>query len=256
MFPEERQQKIYDIICEKRSVKVSQLSGLMNISEVTVRRDLEELHRQKRILRTHGGAIAMYSVASEVSAPELISSHKCLEEKKQIAQKAYSFISDNDTLLLENSSTVFELVKLIATGERRNLRVITTSLLMVGAFAACEDIKVILVGGEVNYRHNNLEGHIAKEIIKSLRADKCFMGINGIDRTFGYSTPRFEDAEAKDRILESSIQSFILADNTKFEKTYLARVTHPCDYLISDKRMPDCEYDWLEEQTNLVFADE
>ena len=254
MFPEERQQKILSLISEKRSVKVSQLSGLLGISEVTVRRDLEELHQQKRVLRTHGGAIAMYSVANEVSAPELIESHKGLAEKQLIAREAYRYINENDTLLLDSSSTVFELVRLIAEGEKRNLRVITTSLLMVNEFAACEGLRVILAGGEVNYRHNNVEGHIAKEIIKGLRADKCFIGINGIDEKFGYSTPRFEDAETKDLILESGIQSFILADSSKFEKTYLARVNAECDYLICDRRLPDCNYDWLEERTNLVFA--
>lgn len=256
MFPEERQQKIYDMILERKSVKVTELSGLLKISEVTIRRDLEELHNQSKILRTHGGAIAMYSVANEVSAPELISSNKCAEEKRKISERAYQYVKDGDTIFTDSSSTVYELIKLIAAGTKKGLLIITSSLLTVNTLAACPNAKVIMLGGEVNYRHNNVEGHITKEIIRTLRADKCFIGVNGIDETFGYSTPRFEDAEAKSMILESSIQSFVLADNTKFQKTYLAKITAECDYLITDKRLRGYSYDWLEESCNLRFADE
>lgn len=256
MFPEERQQKIYDLVCERKSVKVSELSGLMNTSEVTIRRDLEELHNQSKLLRTHGGAIAMYSVANEVSAAELISGKKCVEEKQKIAARAYEYVNDGDTIFADSSSTVYELIRLIAQGDKKNLLVITSAPLTVNTLAGCPNAKVIMMGGEVNYRHNNVEGHITKMIIRSLRADKCFIGINGIEETFGYSTPRFPDAEAKSLILESSIQSFILADSSKFDKTYLARLTVECDNVITDRRLPGYDYAWLEERANLVFADE
>lgn len=256
MFAAERQQMIYDMICEKGSVKVTELSQLLKISEVTIRRDLEELRNQNKILRTHGGAMAMYSVANEVSAPELISSRKCVDEKCRIAERAYSFVKDNDTIIADSSSTVYELIKLIATGKKKHILVITTSMLTMGTLAACDDVKVIMTGGEVNYRHNNLEGHITKEIIKSLRADKCFIGVNGIDEKFGYSTPRFEDAEAKALMVKSGIESFLLADNTKFGKTYLARINAQCDYLITDTQLAGYDYEWLFERTNLIFANQ
>lgn len=256
MFPEERQQKIYDLVCERKSVKVTELSSLLRTSEVTIRRDLEELHNQSKVQRTHGGAIALYSVANEVSAQELISGGKCVEEKRRIAVCAYGFVGDGDTIFADSSSTVHELVKLIAQGKRTNLLVITSSLLTVNTLAGCPNAKVIMLGGEVNYRHGNMEGHLTKMVIRSLRADKCFLGINGIDETFGYSTPRFPDAEAKSLILESSIQSFILADNTKFNKTYLARLTAGCDTVITDRRLVGYDYGWLEERVSLVFAGE
>jgi len=255
MFAEERQQAIYDMVCKKRSVKVTELSQLLKISEVTVRRDLEELHNQNKILRTHGGALAKYSVANEVSAPELISSHKCAEEKRKIAELAYTFVKDNDTIIADGSSTVYELIKLIAVGKRKHIKVITSSLLVMSTLAACCEVKVIMAGGEVNYRHNNLEGHITKEVIKNLRADKCFIGVNGIDEKFGYSTPRFEDAESKALMVESGIESFVLADNTKFDKTYLARINVRCNYLITDTRLAGYDYEWLLGQTKVLFAD-
>ncbi len=255
MFPEERQQKIYDMICANKSIKVTQLSQALNSSEVTIRRDLDELQSRNKIIRTHGGAMAMYSVANEVSAPELISSHKCIEEKRKIAAEAYKHISDNDTILADSSSTVYELIKLIAKGKKKKLLIITTSLLVVNTLSACGNTRVILAGGAVNYKHNNVEGHITNEIIKSLRADKSFIGINGIDRDFGYSTPRFEDAETKALIMKSSMQSFILADSTKFDKSYLARISAECDYIITDQKKAGYDYDWVLDKAELLLAE-
>ena len=256
MFPEERKQKICDFVNERRAVKVSELSQLMGISDVTIRRDLEELSRQKRLLRTHGGAIAIYSVGSEISAPELIQSNTNIEEKRRIAQLAYSLINEKDVIFADGSSTVHELVNLIATGDKKNLVVVTTSLTTVSVLNESPNAKVIMLAGEVNFRHNHVEGYMTTEGIKNLRTDKCFIGINGIDETFGYSTPRFPEAESKSEMLRSSIQSFILADKSKFGNTYLARITVDCDYIITGVRKPDYNYDWLADRCTVLFASE
>ncbi len=113
-----------------------------------------------------------------------------------------------------------------------------------------------MAGGVVNYAYNTVEGHIANRFIKDIRVDKCFIGINGIDEDFGYSTPRFEDAEIKALTVGSSNQSFILADRSKFGKVYLARVNIVCDYLITDSRQSEYPYDALDPQTTVVFASE
>ena len=255
MFPEERKQRICELVNEKRSVKVAELSRLMGISEVTIRRDLEELSRQKHLIRTHGGAIAMYSVGSEISATELIVSHKNIEEKRRIAALAYAMINDGDTVIADGSSTVHELMKLVAAGDKKNLLVITNSFSTISMLEESKSIKVIMLGGEVNVRHNYVEGHLTVEAVKNLRADKCFIGINGIDETFGYSTPRFLEAELKGQMLRSSLQSYILADKSKFGNIYLARIMGvECDCLITDAQKNDYDYGWLEERTAVLFA--
>lgn len=256
MFPEERKQKICDLVNEKRSIKVTELSQLMGISEVTIRRDLEELSQQKRLLRTHGGAMAMYSVGSEISAAELILSNKNIREKRAIAALAYTLLNDKDTIFADGSSTVHELIKLIATGEKKQFIVVTTSLTTVSALSESANAKVIMVGGEVNFRHNHVEGYLTTAAIKNLRADKCFIGINGIDEAFGYSTPRFPEAELKSEMVRSAIQSFILADQTKFGNSYLARMSVECDYIITDARKQGYDYDWLADRCTVLFASE
>ena len=185
MFAEERQQKIYDLICQEKSMRVQQLSKLLNTSEVTVRRDLEELHRQKKIIRTHGGAVAYYPVGKSIKVPELMADTRQLPAKQAIAQAAYGYINDYDTILLDGSSTVYELVKLLARNEKKNLIIITTSALTVVALSGLDSSRVIMAGGTVSYAHNTVEGHMTSKFIRDIRVDKCFIGINGIDEDFG-----------------------------------------------------------------------
>ncbi len=256
MFAEERQQKIYDMICQEKSIRVQQLSKLLNISEVTVRRDLEELHKQKKIIRTHGGAMAYYPVGKSPKVPDLMADTRLQPEKKSIAAAAYEFINDYDTILLDGSSTAYELVNLLARNEKEHLIIITTSPLAVVALSGLKSCQVIMAGGIVSYAYNTVEGHIATKFIKDIRVDKCFLGINGVDAEFGLSTPRFEDAEIKSLAIASANQSFILADHTKFGKVYLARVNVPCDYIITDSRRNEYPYEALNAQTSVVFANE
>jgi len=252
MFAEERQEQIFNIICQQHSAKVTELSQLLDISEVTIRRDLDELQRQNKVLRTHGGAVVAYSVGRAVSADELMA--KDNEIKRLIALDAYEYINDYDTLLLDSSSTIHELVRLIATEQKTHLRIITTSLLTVQTLSNCKTLKVMIVGGEVNYDHNTVEGYIASQFIKNIRVDKSFIGINGIDENFGFSTPRYEDAEIKSLMIASAVEPFILADHTKFGKVYLAKVD-PSSCLITDRQVPGFSYDMLDDDLTIIFAD-
>ena len=235
MFPEERQKKIIGILDEQKSVRVAELSKMLETSEVTIRRDLEELDKQNKLIRIHA---------------------KCIEEKRAISKLAYEYIDDYDTILMDSSSTVYELVKLIAAGTKRNLIIVTTSPLAVTALKDKGDnCKVIMLGGEFNYTHNTVEGYMAACLIKDMRADKCFFGINGIDESFGYSTPRPVDAEMKTLMAASSVHSFMLADSTKFGKSYFAKVNVEVDYIITDARLERVSYSWLEGKTTLLFAE-
>ncbi len=253
MFPEERQQKICDIVTQRRSVKVTDLSNELEISEATIRRDLEELQKQKRIIRTHGGAMSAYFVGKAVTSSEL--SYKDSELKQQIARVAYDMIDDYDTLLMDTSSTVHELIKLIASGTKSHLRVITTSLMAIQELSKSSNCTVQVVGGDVNYEHQTSEGSVACRFIRDIRVDKCFIGINGIDETYGFSTPRYVDADIKTHMIESSNCSILLADHTKIGKTYLAKIAKP-DCLITDRREMDFSYEMLGDSVDVIFAEE
>ena len=252
MFAEERQERIFQIVNQRSSVRVSELSDELDISEVTIRRDLDELQRQKRIIRTHGGAMSTYSAGKG----KTYSQHAAREVnlKQKIAKTAYEMIQDDDTILMDNSSTVNEVVKLIAQGNKKNLRIITTSLVAPSLLADAENCTVQIVGGEVNFKYQSVEGSSACRFIRGIRVDKSFVGINGVDEQFGFSTPRYADADIKNDILHSAHCSIILADHTKLGKTFLAHVDAP-NYLITDEMRSGFSYEALT-GTTVIFANE
>ena len=252
MFLEERHNKILEILNKHQSVKVKTLSEMLSTSEVTIRRDLEELQRQQKVVRTHGGAMSAYMVGKAVVAKQL--SLLNVDVKKRIAQVAYDQLCDHDTVLLDSSSTVHEILPLFISGPKTGLRVITTSLRLVVALENCANCTVQVVGGDINYLHGTTEGSMALRYIRDIRVDKCFFGINGISPDFGFSTPRYEDADIKAAMVHASNYSYILSDHSKFGKTYLAKTTSP-DCVITDTRLGDFPYDDFE-NTDFIFADE
>ena len=256
MFPNERLQRICDMVNEHGAVRVAELSRLLDVSEVTVRRDLELLTKEKRLQRTHGGAIAVHPVGEEITAPELIRSQKHADEKRRIAQVAYDMISDKDTVFLDGSSTVNELARIIAQQNDKRLYIITPSLAILFAMKDCTNVSVIMLGGEVNYHLGHVEGTLAAESIRNMRADKCFIGINGIDQSFGFSFPRLTEIDLKCGMMNASRLSIVLADHSKFGRIYMARLSRRCDYVITDTRLKDYDYSWLTDECAVVFADE
>ena len=250
MFAEERQERIFQIVNQRSSVKVSELSSELDTSEVTIRRDLDELQRQNRIIRTHGGAMSTYNVGKAITSANLISKDTAL--KQLIAKAAYDMINDYDTILLDTSSTVNELLQLIAKGSKKNLRIITTSIFSVQSLSQTGNCTVQIVGGEVNFDHQTVEGSAACRFMRDIRVDKSFVGINGIDEEFGFSTPRYADADIKTAMFHAAHCSFVLADRTKLGKTYLAKIDAP-NYLITDRMVGGFAYENLA-NTNVIFA--
>ncbi len=234
MLAEERKRKIADTIKKNHIVKVSDLSKRFQTTEATIRRDLEELQGQGKVRRIHGGAVFINPVTKDASYSEL--STLRIEEKKQIALLASSFVHNNDTLLMDGSTTVYELAKLLVESPLTGVSVITNSFHLMTLFVN-SNIRAIHTGGELFSGMNYATGAITEQTLQGIRVDKCFMGANGIEPSYGYSVPSFGDASVKKYMLQASRVSFILADHTKFSESYMAKFAGfdgEIDYLITD----------------------
>jgi len=256
MLAEERHKVICEMVNKKKAVRVSDLSKQLNITEATVRRDLDELQSEKKLRRTHGGAVALYPVGNEYVISELAVEN--IDEKRKIARKAYEFIDDHDAVLFDGSSTVLELSRILAAGDRKGVIVVTNALSVANVLAIKKDIQVIHTGGEIRYHINSTVGKIAERTIRDMRVDKTYIGINGIDPEFGYSITNFDEAAVKKEMVTCAKQSFVLADSTKFGKSYLAKVAEPegeIDFVITDVKNEDYDYDQLEERVHMTYAD-
>lgn len=255
MLAEERKCAIVDLVNSKRIVTVAELSKQFNTTEATIRRDLDDLENQHKIRRVYGGAASLSSTSRSLSNHEL--STLCLEEKKRIAARAYDFIDDHDAILLDASTTVLELAKFIAQGNKQNLSILTNSFNVVDILRTKKDISVIHLGGQVHYSMNYAIGSITENMIRNIRVEKCFIGTNGIDETYGYSVPNFEDASVKKSMLKASKQKFVLADHTKFGDAYVGKFANfagDVDYLIMDLLPNDIDSDTLQANVNLIIA--
>lgn len=217
--------------------------------------DLEELQRQGRVIRTHGGAVSLYKPSAAFSFQDL--SVKCIEEKQQIARTAIDLIADGDSIILDGSTTVQELAKLIVGSGKKDLTIITTSINTAVLFKDKEDVSVVLIGGVINFRMNTMEGVIAEKQLRDLCLDKGFVGINGIDREFGFSTSSFNEAEIKKVFMESARETYVLADHTKFDKKYMVKVTGLEDggrHIITNRKY-GYDYSEWEEKIDMIYAE-
>lgn len=260
MLAEERKKIICELVNRKKAVRVTDLSKRLDITEATIRRDLDELQKENKLRRTHGGAVSLYTAGQAGSISNLSMEH--VAEKHRIAELAYGYICDFDTVLFDGSSTVMELARILGNGSRKGVTVLTNSISVAGALtekAQRNEIKVILIGGEIKYHLSISVGDIAIRTIRNVRVDKTFMGINGIDSEYGYSIADMGESTVKKEMIRSAKQVFVLADRSKFGESYLAKIAEPegdIDYLITDSRTEDFDYSSMEEMVHMVYADE
>ncbi len=257
MLAEERKNKIIELVNTNKLIKVSELSHLLNATEVTIRKDLEELQAQKYLRRIHGGAISIAPANKIISERQLQTS--CIQEKKAIARHAYQYIDNDDTLIFDRSTTVYELAKLILEKPFSNLTIITNSLRLTALLASKEEIRLIFIGGEINVSMNCTYGVLTNKLFRDIRSDKCFIGISGIDPSYGYSDPNLNDCGLKQEILKASKQKFVLADPTKFNESFIgkaANFTGVIDYLITDTLPHNIDRRLYENEVNFIVVDE
>lgn len=231
MFATERQKLILDEIKRKLRVKVIDLVEEIGVSESTVRRDLQELEEKGLVQRTHGGAILAGKSSFEPTMGE--KSEVMQEEKDYIANLAVSQIKDNDTIFLDSGTTTLKIAELI---EGKNLTVLTNSMPIAQVLSKKEEVSLILAGGQLRWQTDALVGPVTEEFIRKFRVDKVFLGANGLSIQEGITTPNVIEAYTKRAMIEIAKEVIVVADHTKFEKTYFASISplKNIDYIITD----------------------
>ncbi|MCI8505704.1 MAG: DeoR/GlpR transcriptional regulator [Lachnospiraceae bacterium] len=254
MLAEERKEQILELLKKEHIIKVAELSRQFHATEATIRRDLDILQSQGKIRRIHGGAVLAKKANRDFNYSEL--SILCIEEKKRIAAKALEYIQSGDSLLFDGSTTGLELGKLLLKSSFKDISIITNSFHLVSLFTT-SSIRVIHTGGELFSGMNYAAGTIAEQMLSGIRVDKCFLGANGIEPSYGYSVPNFLDSSLKKSMRLASRLTFILADHTKFGDSYMAKFANfsgEIDYLITD-RLPENTAEKWDTSTKIITAD-
>lgn len=218
MLAEDRRRKLYELIREEGSARVSTLSETFSVSEPTIRSDLERLESEGLVVRDHGGAY-LRDVGLLVRSHTLHHTENA-DKKRLIGKKAAEFVRDNDSLILDSGTTVTELAKNLL--ERRNLNVVTNALNIALLVGSEPSFTVHVTGGEFKAPTLSLTGEQAAAIFENVSVSKLFLATAGISPESGLTYPGFSDLPVKRAMIRAAKTVYLLADSTKIGKTSFA----------------------------------
>jgi len=234
MFPEERRREIVARLRREGRCLVADLARHLDVSEVTIRQDLDALERDGQLRRTHGGAILDVKIGLE--RPFQIEEGERSEEKERIAAAAAELVGPGDTLILDVGTTVTAAArKLVALKTRAT--VFTNGLNIAAILESDPEITTIVTGGTLRAKQHSLVNPFAQFILDRINADIAFIGISGIEADHGITNVNVAEAEMKALFIKNAHRRVVLADSTKVGKVALAKVAdvEDVDILITDR---------------------
>lgn len=228
----ERKQKILEILNREGRVKVSQLSHIFGVSEVTIRSDLADMETENLLSRVHGGAISSYKSYYNMSLQQRISSNP--GAKQTIASCAAAMIEENDTVMFNPGTTTLAVFRAIPP--RMNLSIVTNSLEIATEASANPNFNTILLGGAINAKYRFIYGDDANVQLEKYHADKLFLSVDGIDTESGLTTYYAQEVETAKLMLKNSALKIVVADSTKIGRSAFVKIadTQNADYIITN----------------------
>ena len=211
MFPAERQGRILEMLAEQRGVRVSALSDLLGVSEMTIRRDLERLETEGLLSRTHGGAILKQHLVEEPRYVTNVRTHA--QEKQRIAQATAAMIKPGETVFLGSGTTATQVLSHV--DPELQARIITHNLGAVSS-AQGKALDVILLGGLYRPRSNTLEGALSIEVLSGFHASRFILGADGVSLEEGVTTASVGIAGVERAMIRQTRgEIVVLADSSK-----------------------------------------
>jgi DeoR/GlpR family transcriptional regulator of sugar metabolism len=221
MFARERQQQIHSLVGEHGRVLVAELAERFDVSEQTIRKDLVTLEQEGRVVRTHGGAIAV-----ERGRPELgfdIRRRLEAEAKAWIGARAATFVQDGETIAFDASTTALEVAKQLRTrGGWRSLTVITNGLRIAEELAGQDGITILMPGGSMRWEALSVVGPWGDGFFRRINIARAFIGAAGFTVQAGLTDATEEEAQIKRAMVASSMEVTAIVDHTKWGRAALA----------------------------------
>lgn len=235
MFENERHQKIMEILEKEKKVSVNKLVKTLYVSPATVRRDLCEMSKKGLLKRTYGGAILYASTSQESSIILRESVNK--QQKVAICAKCLDFIKNNQSIFLDSSSTVTNLVDFL--NERKFLTIITAGLTCASMLTQKTQFTTYIPGGFIQSHSNSIQGEMVTQSINKIHTDLFIFSCSGLSIDGGITESNIEQAEIKKAMARNSQKRILLVDSSKIGKIFLAESVKldDVDVIITDKKM-------------------
>lgn len=214
MLKRERQERILKSLQTEGQVSVADLSNRFGVTEMTIRRDLQELSNRGLAQRFHGGAVSTNLNHLKLEPPILLRIKEQAIAKRLIAETVAGMIGENETLFIGSGTTALTVAE--ALSRRRDLTIVTNALTVVNALASSRGITIIVIGGFLRRSELSLIGHLAETAIQDLWVDKVIMGIRGIHPEYGLTSSHLQELMTDRSIMGISETVIIVADHSKF----------------------------------------
>ncbi len=242
----DRHAQLIGLLKKRGYCSVVEMSQLLNVSPMTIRRDLHML-REKQIAEvTHGGA--RFSASKRIEPDFDIRTHEHLAEKQAIGKLAVErFIEEGDVVGIDSGSTTLEIVRNLPNIP---LTIVTHSLAAANVVAQNKRYSLIVLGGILQHEANCLCGPQAIAALQTLYINKLFLSTSGLVAPDGLSCNNLADAEVKQALISSSRQTILCMDSSKVGRAYLARFAtlNDIDTLITDNGISDESREAIERQ--------
>lgn len=232
----ERRNYVRNALQEQGHVSVSDLSDELDVSEVTIRKDLRYLERHNFLLRTHGGAILPDRFVHDRPFEE--KAQRNAEAKRQIGKAAAALVENQDTIMLDAGTTTVQVARHLR--DRRDLVVVTNAINVALELISGSDAEVIILGGVVRPTSASVVGPDAESMVENQACQKLFLGVDGFDMNHGLTTTNPLEAHINRLMIEAAEQTIVVADATKFGRRGLSRIcdVDAIDVVVTDAQIP------------------
>lgn len=238
MLAVERAGYIMDLLMKNQFALVADLSKELNVSEETIRKDLEKLEKKGKLNRVHGGAYLNEGYGNET--PVAVRSNLYKNIKAELAEKCMGLIKEKETVFLDCSTTVSYLAEELSSYEKK-LTVVTNSMLAASKLMANTNIRLILLGGELNRDTESFEGYTVFEALERYHIDKAFISSAAIDGDSGMTDYTQSEADVRRKVLQEATECIFVADSTKTGKksTYIIGDTDKITTFVTEGSIKD-----------------
>ncbi len=253
MKTDKRKNKILELLKKNGTVRVTNLSKSLNVSEVTVRNYLTDLENKGLLTRVHGGAICTYKPYYSMNLNQRMETNR--QTKELIAKKAANLIKPNDTVMFNAGTTT--LLAFRSLPSDYNLNIVTNSISIALEGSVNPNFNIVLVGGTINSKYQFTYGEDAVQTLKKYHADKLILSVDGVETENGFSTYYAEETQVDRTMIESSDTCIIVADSSKFNKRAFSKVyeTDAADYIVTDVHLsPWDEKQLLDKQIEIIYT--
>lgn len=233
MLVEERRRRIRELVGERGRITVAELVAMFDISQVTVRSDLNALAEIGAVVRTRGGALAQ---RADEDLPIGVKQTLRRAEKVRIAEAAVRLIGEGQTIVLDSGTTTAEIAKQIRGLKLQSVNVITNALNIAVLLAGAPHVTLIMLGGVLRPSSYSLGGPQAEAALQGLHADILFLGFDGLDPEIGVMTPHLLEARLNSRMLEIARTVVAVGDSSKLGRRSLSVIARieQVDRIITD----------------------